>query len=385
MIGLLPLNSQEINGGGAVGVWHVASATATATATVVDPVAVRARRARSRGNIAAAQVTIAAPYSEKVWSASALARAIRNRMTPSRGRVASAGAMVAASASAGPWSNEKVAVPLPAQARAHASPAGMLVNANYLVVSIVAKAQAIATIGTQVMMTMRSAYVAARATGNVRPFVSRTMAPSKAVARATASHRAVRQRPFSGRTLARADAVAHKATVDKVWSAAALVRAIIRRATGAFVRPMSATGKAQVIASADMVTWMYVHEPDYRTVFVRNDASTTRMQTFRKQPAEILPYDIDFAEWLAPLIGDDVESTEVYVSGAVNGSIDDLNIDRVVLLAKDIYGVLDIQASRVKVWLSGGNHGATYKITVRADTEGGRRKEVDFRLMVREV
>lgn len=111
----------------------------------------------------------------------------------------------------------------------------------------------------------------------------------------------------------------------------------------------------------------------------------TRMRTFRKQPAEVLPYDIDFAEWLAPLHGDDIESAQVIVHSAVNGNPADLAINNVFIMVQNPDGTRDVAPVRVKVWLSGGTHGATYKLTVRVDTEGGRRKEVDFRMNVREV
>lgn len=123
-----------------------------------------------------------------------------------------------------------------------------------------------------------------------------------------------------------------------------------------------------------------VREPDYRTIFIRNDASTTRMRTFRQQPAEILTYDVDFSEWL--IDGDEIESAQFTVVSAVGGDPQDL----------DITGIEYVQESptsdkliRAKVWLSGGTDRAVYKITARMDTALNRRKEVDFRLQVREV
>ena len=129
---------------------------------------------------------------------------------------------------------------------------------------------------------------------------------------------------------------------------------------------------------------IYTPEPDYRTVTVRNDASTTRMRTFRRQPLELLPYDIDFTEWLAPLLTDAFESAQVTVTGAIGGDVSDITVEDVILLSEDQAGTT-IPVARIKVWLSGGVDGATYKITARCDTDGGRRKEVDFRLKIVEV
>ena len=154
---------------------------------------------------------------------------------------------------------------------------------------------------------------------------------------------------------------------------------------------LSKTFSGSGVAAPEMnygpVGWLmsiYAQEPDYRTILVRNDASTTRMRTFRRQPNEVLPYDIDFTEWLAPLVVDAFESAQVTVTGAVNGDVSDVTVEDVVLLSEDQAGTT-IPVARIKVWLTGGVDGAVYKITARCDTEGGRRKEVDFRLNVREV
>lgn len=180
-----------------------------------------------------------------------------------------------------------------------------------------------------------------------------------------------------------------KAWADRFANMIAAGQVVIEQVKALTARMLlgSASGTVEIEQlEASMATNPYGHEPYYRTVFVRNDASTTRMRVFRKQPAEILPYDIEFAEWFEPLYGDDIESAQATITGAVNGEVTDLTIDSVFIIDKSPEDASHgVPPTRVKIWLSGGIHGAIYKITARVDTEGGRRKEVDFRLSVKEV
>lgn len=409
MIGLSPVNAAPVNDAGVPAVWHVAAAAASATASSAPVQSVRGRVGVSRAMVAVS--TAAAMRAERFASAAALAGA-RIRVTWFRGRLGKAVAEAHAfgrQAQASAFRRFSAA----AMAVARTGPAIALVNASYLVIRSRVLATASGVARMNVRRIVRSAYITASAFA-VPGFVAIRTARSRIVAVAAGEAWAVRTTKAMAHAAAVASASAVHADRVRVSSASAAVTAQVRyepggehppgwrvirsaravarataavlRAGGAYVRIAGSSVLTTATALlADMVTWMYVHEPHYRTVFVRNDASTTRMQVFRKQPAEVLPYDVELAEWLEPLVGDDVESAQVSVTGAVNGDPADLIIDRVVLLAKDIYGQQDIQASRIKVWLSGGEHGATYKITVRADTEGGRRKEIDFRLQVREV
>lgn len=85
-----------------------------------------------------------------------------------------------------------------------------------------------------------------------------------------------------------------------------------------------------------------------------------------KQPADQLDYDIDFSRWLPD---DDVILTVVT---AVDVE-DELVVDQVT-----------VDSPMVKVWCSGGTVGTTYKVTVTVSTQGGRVKEVDFKIRVRD-
>lgn len=90
------------------------------------------------------------------------------------------------------------------------------------------------------------------------------------------------------------------------------------------------------------------------------------LATFEKQPAEIQDYDIDFSEYLG-----DAEDT-----GASHTVTVPAGITKVSSTLVD--GV-------VKVWLSGGTNGAKYRITATLTTTGGRVKEAEIDIKVKEV
>lgn len=92
------------------------------------------------------------------------------------------------------------------------------------------------------------------------------------------------------------------------------------------------------------------------------------MDTFFKQPVDILDYDADFTRWLS--------STDVVTSATAS-------IDIVGELAIDAIQI-PAEGNLVKVWLSGGVNLGRYKISVRAATAEGRTKEVDFILRVKD-
>jgi hypothetical protein len=85
-----------------------------------------------------------------------------------------------------------------------------------------------------------------------------------------------------------------------------------------------------------------------------------------KQPADHLDYDISFADWLPD--DDFVETATASVSPTGE------------LVITDIL----VLSPLVKVWLSDGVDGGSYKITVIATTNQGRVKETDFKIRVRD-
>ncbi len=89
------------------------------------------------------------------------------------------------------------------------------------------------------------------------------------------------------------------------------------------------------------------------------------LETFQKQPADVQDYDIDFTKWLRVFA-----DTGLSVFVAVEPGIT-LNSQ-------------EFANGVVKVWLSGGVSGTAYKVTARLTTVGGRVKEVEIRIKVKE-
>lgn len=91
------------------------------------------------------------------------------------------------------------------------------------------------------------------------------------------------------------------------------------------------------------------------------------MNTFSKQPSENLDYDFDFADFMPA--GDVIASSVVTADAGVTlGSKTD-----------------NPGASIVKQFISGGTDGTTYKVTCKITTTGGRVKEAEFKLKVKEL
>lgn len=176
------------------------------------------------------------------------------------------------------------------------------------------------------------------------------------------------------------------------------------RADGFAIRIRSMAAQPVAGAQAAATVWinLYDWEPDFRTLQVdpedwidsvsAEDWTLTitddgqGMKTFTKQPREVLAYDIDFMPWFEQIPRDDIESATCVVTSATSGDPTDLTVQRTVLMAdgNNPPGPTT-PAHRVKVWLSGGNDGVTYHLTLTIDTEDGRRKEVDFKLKVKEI
>lgn len=87
--------------------------------------------------------------------------------------------------------------------------------------------------------------------------------------------------------------------------------------------------------------------------------------TIKKRPDDQLDYDIDFIKWLSE--GDTLLDASAESDG-----------EALVVNSVEVFGQV------VKVWLSGGDAGASYKVDVTATTIQGRVKEVTFILRVTE-
>jgi hypothetical protein len=94
--------------------------------------------------------------------------------------------------------------------------------------------------------------------------------------------------------------------------------------------------------------------------------------TYDKQPGEKLDYDIDFSDW--------IPSGDTIVSAIVS-----VEIQPDALLVADTPATIQPGGKAVKVWIQAGTSGKTYQVNVVATTAGGRIKEVEFRVRVKEV
>lgn len=97
--------------------------------------------------------------------------------------------------------------------------------------------------------------------------------------------------------------------------------------------------------------------------------------TFVKQPWEEQDYDIDINPYLSELTDDAIASTTVTLPDGVSGEVS-LGIDEQVVRHQDGF---------VKFWVIGGVHGKKYKLTLRIVTVGGRKKEYEVMVKVRET
>lgn len=91
------------------------------------------------------------------------------------------------------------------------------------------------------------------------------------------------------------------------------------------------------------------------------------MDTFPKQPADVLDFDADYTDFLSSSGSDTLQSATVVADTGIT------------------VASFSVAAKVVKVWLSGGVTGTTYKITVTAVTVGGRTKEHEFKVKVKEL
>lgn len=87
---------------------------------------------------------------------------------------------------------------------------------------------------------------------------------------------------------------------------------------------------------------------------------------FQKQPADVLDYDFDYSDWLADR-ADTISSISITADTGIT-----------VGTTAHVSGV-------VKVFLSGGTDGSSYKITSTVITTGGRTKQAEIVVKVKET
>lgn len=90
---------------------------------------------------------------------------------------------------------------------------------------------------------------------------------------------------------------------------------------------------------------------------------------WQKQPADTQDYDIDFGEWLESISDTPRAINPITVSVPAG----------ITLVTSELIGNI------VKVWLSGGTDKAHYKVSILLHTTGGRVKEVEFEIRVKEI
>lgn len=93
------------------------------------------------------------------------------------------------------------------------------------------------------------------------------------------------------------------------------------------------------------------------------------LAVMHKQPADHLDYDVDYSRWLPD---DDTITT-------VETEVSPLDPEAGVTVTS-----VNVASPVVKVWLEGGVAGVTYTITVKASTQGGRIKESEFQIRLKE-
>lgn len=92
--------------------------------------------------------------------------------------------------------------------------------------------------------------------------------------------------------------------------------------------------------------------------------------TIHQQPSDREDYDIDFSEWFP--------SDDLIVSASVSHTPDSTPSDLYVTYA------INAPLSLVKVWISGGTSKVNYVVTVSAQTAGGRSKEVELKVKIKD-
>lgn len=103
--------------------------------------------------------------------------------------------------------------------------------------------------------------------------------------------------------------------------------------------------------------------------------------TFTKQPADILDYDVDMADWFSSIPGDDIERVDISIASAAE--------TEPTLIAGPLphpaYVLMGANPTRFKIWLGGGTQYVDYVVTCRVYTAQDRLKEIEFRVKVRDT
>lgn len=97
------------------------------------------------------------------------------------------------------------------------------------------------------------------------------------------------------------------------------------------------------------------------------------LKTFTKQPADVKDYDVRYADWLGEMT-DTLVSVAIPVVTCLTDSAD-------TALVVDSTSVT---SDTLKLWMSGGTAGATYKVSFVVTTAGGREDQSELKFNVRD-
>lgn len=101
-----------------------------------------------------------------------------------------------------------------------------------------------------------------------------------------------------------------------------------------------------------------------------------KLATYSKQPGERKDYDVDYAPWLEHDANDSLNDVQATVT--VTSGTDD---DGATLQVESI----EITATIIKLWVSGGVNGVTYKVDLTVKTQFGRIDECELVFKVKEI
>lgn len=104
------------------------------------------------------------------------------------------------------------------------------------------------------------------------------------------------------------------------------------------------------------------------------------MSVFKKQPGDVLDYDVDMAGFFADIPGDDIQSVTVQIT-----SQDEPN--PALLVGPTPHPAVQLvgdQPTYFKVWIGGGTNYIDYQVNCLVRTEQDRTKEVEFTIKVRD-
>lgn len=97
------------------------------------------------------------------------------------------------------------------------------------------------------------------------------------------------------------------------------------------------------------------------------------LKTFVKQPADVEVYEID---WAAKYLAG---------TGDTSGNLLALTADAGITVTPEVPIGQPVAGGVLRVRVSGGNTGNSYKVTARLATSGGREKEADILVQVAET